>query len=629
MTVNMHLPKRIFPIVPFLLFCLFHSTLQGQSALIRQEQNRLPLIKDSSHIVNSFNRIGMLYHLKNPDSCFYYGMKAKSIAIRLHYRKGETNADNVIASALFLKGLFHESLDLFSKTLSVYQMQSDTGNTAQVLMNMATVYLGIGDTIRARSFSVRAIQTGRQLRKDSIMSMIYANYCIVNTNLSDDSMQYYLRKSTNIADRYKDERMLIVTLQLQAQSLLNRGRTAEALPMIQKSLAESQKAGMEYFEINSLGLYAAYYEKRPDSVLLYYNRAYNLVLEKGYVYLQVKILKIILAYTELSGNKDEIIRIRRLMVDALTVENENLKKFIGDYVQYNTIRDDNRLLEISNKSNRIKIWLLTAVCSVIVLLLIFIYRLYNTSRRFNSQISEQNKQMRETLSALEQSQQDNTRMMQIVAHDLRNPIGGITSVASLMLDETGLSEDQRMMLELIRTSGLNSLEMVSDLLQVHTRTEDLQKEDVDLSQILHYCADLLRHKAEAKGQLVELQTMPVTLPVNREKIWRLVSNLITNAIKFSPSGAHIVVRLEKTKDWVVIAVEDHGIGIPAEIGARIFDMFTEAKRPGTAGEQPFGLGLAISKQIVDAHGGHIWFDSQAGNGTTFYVELPWSSQPRI
>ena len=72
----------------------------------------------------------------------------------------------------------------------------------------------------------------------------------------------------------------------------------------------------------------------------------------------------------------------------------------------------------------------------------------------------------------------------------------------------------------------------------------------------------------------------------------------------------------------MIEVEDHGIGIPIEMEDKIFDMYTEAKRTGTAGEQPFGLGLAISKQIVEAHGGKIWFDSKPGNGTTFFVELP-------
>src|ERR1700761_2853517 len=173
----MLLPKTIRYLTPILLLCLCHTYVKGQSALIQQQQSKLPLIKDSIILVNSLNRIGMLYHLKNPDSCFYYGMKAKAIAIRLHYRRGETSADNVIASALYLKGLFTESLELFSKTLPACRQLLDTENTAMVLMNMSTVYLGLGDTLHAKMFCRKAIQTGRQLKKDSILSILYSNYC--------------------------------------------------------------------------------------------------------------------------------------------------------------------------------------------------------------------------------------------------------------------------------------------------------------------------------------------------------------------------------------------------------------------------------------------------------------------
>jgi signal transduction histidine kinase len=489
-------------------------------------------------------------------------------------------------------------------------------------MNIATVYLGIPDSVRAKAFSRLAIQTGRKLKKDSVMSMVYANYCIVNSALTEDSARYYLDKSQAIASRYKDERMLIVILQLQANLLIDKGRKREALPMINRALAESRNAGMEYFEINSLGLYAYYYADKPDSILNYYNRAYKLISEKGYVYLKVKVLKVILTYTEMSGNKDKIISVHRLMEAALTAENDKLKKFIGDYVKYNSIQDDNTLLEISNKSNKIKIWLLVSVCTASILLIVIVYRMYQISRRLNGQISEQNNLMQKTLSDLEQSQADNTRMMKIAAHDLRNPISGITSVATLMLDDANRSEDDRMMLELIKTSGQNSLELVSDLLQVHTNVEEMKKEPVDLYMMLYYCVELLHFKAEEKMQQITFQAEHIILPVNREKMWRVMSNLIANAIKFSPSGAGILVQMTETSQQVIIAVEDHGIGIPVEMKDKIFDMFTEAQRPGTAGEQPFGLGLSISKQIVEAHGGKLWFNSKPGNGTTFYVELP-------
>ena len=283
-------------------------------------------------------------------------------------------------------------------------------------------------------------------------------------------------------------------------------------------------------------------------------------------------------------------------------------------------------LSLLSTDNKLKnVYLVTIIIFSIMGITLLSVVSYNlkSSKKVNQKITMQNALLQNALSSLEQSQADNTRMMQIVAHDLRNPIGGITSVASLMLEEKDRTDDDRDMLELIKTSGQNSLELVSDLLQVHTHSaEELKKEPVDLYQMLHYCIDLLRFKSDAKGQRIELRAVPATVSVNREKIWRVISNLVANAIKFSPGGARIIVRLEVKSRHVLIAVEDHGIGIPVEMRDKIFDMFTEAKRSGTAGEQSFGLGLAISKQIVEAHGGTIWFESIEGNGTTFLVELP-------
>lgn len=602
---------------------VYQNKAQCQSIRIWQEQQRLPSIKDSLNLVNGLNLIGILYRNKDADSCFYYGMKAEGIATRLHYQKGQTDADNVIASGLFMRGLSKESLELFSKVLAIYRQQSDTANIVQVIADMAFVYRYIGDKAKTKLFLSQAIQIGRMLKKDSLMSLIYSHYCF-DPDLPDDSVRYYMAKSREIASRYNDNRTLIELLQIQAQKLFDKGRWQDALSPISQSLSESRKENQEITEMSALGLYSSYYyyANKPDSSLKYIDLLYKLVEEKGYVYQKVRISKSMVTYAVLSGHKDKIIEAHDSLEAALVAENDNLKKFIGDYIKYNAIQDDNRRLGVINKSNQTRIWLLIVICGVITLLVLIMYRLYRVSRRLNLEIVERNAQMQNALNALEQSQADNTRMMQIVAHDLRNPIGGIFSVASMMLEDTERPQEDRKLLELIMTSGRDSLGLVNELLQVHVKEDGLKREPVDLGQMLHYCVDLLRHKAEAKEQQIHLQTTSVIIPLNREKLWRVVSNLIANAIKFSPIGAAIHVGLQETAGLVSITVEDHGIGIPQEIAPKIFDMFTEAKRPGTAGEQPFGLGLAISKQIIEAHGGKLGFDSKLGIGTTFFVELP-------
>jgi signal transduction histidine kinase len=282
-------------------------------------------------------------------------------------------------------------------------------------------------------------------------------------------------------------------------------------------------------------------------------------------------------------------------------------------------------LAILNKNNQLKQGYLVGSVLIAVLAFVLLGLVWfnlKHSRKVNSKMADQNEQLQIALGSLEQSQKENTHLMKVVAHDLRNPIGGITSLSKMMLKEPGRSAEDITMLELIHTSGKHSLEMVNELLISNTLIKESEKVAVDLHMMLRYCADLLLFKADKKRQKLVLNALHVTVMANREKMWRVMSNLIANAIKFSPEGAEIRIEMELLTGTVLIKVEDHGIGIPVEMKDKIFDMFTEAKREGTGGEKPFGLGLAISKQIVEAHKGRIWFESAANQGTTFYVELP-------
>ncbi|MEV4887019.1 HAMP domain-containing histidine kinase [Chitinophaga ginsengisegetis] len=604
------------------LFFLQYPKASGQSALIWEEQARLSSIRDSIKLVDGMNRVGLLYQAKSIDSCFYYGMKAKALAGRLHYAKGEIDADNVIGTAFSCRGLYREALAVYSAALTGYRQLNDTSNIVQVLMNMALVYAVIPDSIKSESFFRQAMKAGEHLKQDSILSLLYVNYCMFTPLQSNDSASYYLGKSSAIARRYKMEWIPILVMQIQATRLLQQGHREEALSLIEESLHKSRAISMELLEMNSLVSLGDYHKNNADSALKYYQQAYQLVKESGYMNMMIPASRAILETTRLTGNAAKIDQAHGVLEEALTKENENLKNFIGDYVKYNMVEEDNKLLEISNRNNQAKIWLLIALCGVSALLVAFIYRQYRVLHRLNQKISEQNNNLQTTLSVLEQSQEENTRIMRIVAHDLRSPIGAMTSIATLLLQEAPRSEDDEMMLNLIKTAGENSLELTSDLLLINSRAEELKKEAVDMYQLIHYCVDLLQFKAGIKNQKINLHASHTTSYVNREKIWRVISNLITNAIKFSPDGANIGVQLEEKQDEVEIVVKDNGIGIPAEMQGKIFQMFTETKRRGTAGEESFGLGLAISRQIVEAHKGRIWFESVPGSGTTFFVTLP-------
>ena len=102
----------------------------------------------------------------------------------------------------------------------------------------------------------------------------------------------------------------------------------------------------------------------------------------------------------------------------------------------------------------------------------------------------------------------------------------------------------------------------------------------------------------------------------------MFSNLVVNAIKFSPLQGEINISVVKSKNSALVTVADEGIGIPREQQAFVFDRFTAVRRKGTNGERSFGLGLSICKEIVEEHGGIIQFESSEGKGTSFHISLP-------
>ncbi|RZK41712.1 MAG: HAMP domain-containing histidine kinase [Pedobacter sp.] len=277
------------------------------------------------------------------------------------------------------------------------------------------------------------------------------------------------------------------------------------------------------------------------------------------------------------------------------------------------------------------IYLAFAICvSGLSILIVFVlYRNVRASKKTNKSLNSVNKQMitqneylQETLEALENSNKENNKMMQIIAHDLRSPIAAVVGLSGLLLDEDKLTDDHREMVKLINSSTKDSLKFIGDILQQETSALVLKKDDVDLHQLLQYCTTQLRYRAREKNQTIVLDSNPIIVPLNREKIWRVISNLITNAIKFSPEQAKIFVALERKGDYAIISIRDTGIGIPEELKARIFDSNDDTRREGTGGEKSFGLGLGISKQIVEEHGGTLTFESNTMLGTTFLVYLP-------
>lgn len=231
----------------------------------------------------------------------------------------------------------------------------------------------------------------------------------------------------------------------------------------------------------------------------------------------------------------------------------------------------------------------------------------------------------EVKEKLEASNKDKDRILQVLAHDMRSPLSSIHTISGLVLEDSTLSEKNKEMLQLIFDSSAGSYEMVGELIDALAsyNPATLKLSINDLPTLLRHCVKIQRFKAGEKGQTIKLKAeQELSLYVDAPKIERVMANLISNAIKFSPAGATILISVKQSNQFALVSVADQGIGVPDDLKDKVFDIFTKGKRYGTSGERPFGLGLSICKQIIEAHGGRIWLESKVGQGSVFNFELP-------
>ena len=319
------------------------------------------------------------------------------------------------------------------------------------------------------------------------------------------------------------------------------------------------------------------------------------------------------AYNQLKDSLDQLKNLNS-QID-LKLKFENLQS-----------KEDVTSLEKTNESKTA--YLVAIALSLLMLIPIILLVLKNTrgAKRAENAAQKHNLALEKTMKRLEHRNNDYAKMMKVMAHDLKNPIGGMVGVANLLLEDQRFAKEDKELLHLIETSGENAIEMINQLLNsgLAIENEVLKKEPVDLQHLLRQCTELLQYKADEKQQkIILISAGPLMISLSKEKIWRVLNNLIVNAIKFSPENAEIKVILEHLERSVKVSIIDQGIGVPQNDREKIFEMFTAAKRPGTAGEQPFGIGLSISKQIIESHDGKIWLDENPLGGTIFYVEIPF------
>jgi signal transduction histidine kinase len=240
-------------------------------------------------------------------------------------------------------------------------------------------------------------------------------------------------------------------------------------------------------------------------------------------------------------------------------------------------------------------------------------------------------ELEEANQKLEDANQTKDRFMSIASHELKTPITTIRGQAQLALRRLAKQQEPSTDLESVSTSlerineqtgRLTSLiDELMDVSSIRAGKAQLHKRKHDLSAISREVAED-QHMLTGRAILIDIPPNPIKAQVDGDRISQVLVNLISNAVKYSPERSPVEVTINQDDAQATIMVRDHGKGISKEQHERIFETFYRTPDAQSSSKQGLGLGLAISKEIVERHNGRIWVESAPDQGSIFFVELP-------
>jgi signal transduction histidine kinase len=255
------------------------------------------------------------------------------------------------------------------------------------------------------------------------------------------------------------------------------------------------------------------------------------------------------------------------------------------------------------------------------------YELYEELARVNNELVTAQRELARTVAELKRINSYKDELLGVAAHDLRNPLNANDAFITFLIEDAeAMNEDNLVLLDRLRSNSRYMLRLVEDVLDFsaieagHVR---LRLEESAIDAVVVNVVETMRILAEGKSVVVgyEAEQELPRVSIDRIKISQAVQNVISNAVQYSPSGTRVDVRLRASGSGVEIEVEDRGPGIPEVELPDLFKPFTRLSTVKLNKQRSVGLGLAITRRLVEAHGGTIGVRSEVGKGTVFTIRL--------
>lgn len=532
---------------------------------------------------DALNMLGNI-HSALGDHHTAYELYTRSLAIRqaLGLTSAEAASWNNIGNACYHLGDLERALDAHRRSLALKTSLDDQAGSANSLSNIGNVYRDLSDYDQAVSYYQQALALARAVGIKYSQAGALGNLGSIACDMGDyrASLAYHLQSlglEREIGNRHGEAesllqlgRLFLLCPELAPPLPPGSSATEPALAYLHQAQALAEALEAREILMRIAETLAELYERRGDfeQALATYRRFHSLERQLFNETLAEKTRRLQIVHEVETAKQDA--ELKRVEAELAHLRNTELQALLSE---------TERQRSLAEEANRFK-----------------------------------------------------TKLLSVAAHDLRNPLNGISGFANLLLREVGEGTPPFDLATRIQQIAQRMEQMINDLLDstsIEAGAMQLQLAVLDLSFLAQQVAEFYEAPARRKGQALRVETPEgLYVEVDQAALWRVLDNLIGNAVKFSPLGRPIAVSLARVEQRVRCTVRDQGPGLTADDQSKLFGRFERLSARPTGGESSSGLGLAIVRQLVELHGGRVWAESAgADQGSAFIFELPAAPPP--
>jgi len=580
---------------------------------------------------------------RNADISFHSAREALMIATEIGYADGKARALNTVASKYLDFGDYELALYHYLEAIKLEEELGNRERVATLLNNMALVHLEQASYDKSAEYLLKSIELKNKLglNEDTYLAMNNLGVSFRRQGEYSKALGYF-RKAHQFSLEMAQDTLahMIATLNI-GNTLRNLGELDEALGYLIKAENYFNEHDYQLHLIATNLFKGKLFLDRNDyeKGIRYASKSLSMAESARYRERIKDAHQLIADIHERQGNyREAFLHFRHYHEISDTLFNLQRASLINEMQGRFDVEQKNREIELLNNEFALQEaklarqeWIRKSLLAGLFMLLVFALQLLYTNRQKkenNRLLSERKAEVREKNRILKDLNKEKDEFLGIVAHDLRNPLSAIKMVAELINSEDPPTlEELEEYAQLIHISCDKMLDLVDDLLDIQCINAGKSKPEPERIELNVSVDEAVKHfgrSAEAKNidLNVDLSNECTSILGDSGSLTRILDNLVSNAIKYSPFNSEVLIKTTRKGETVRICVIDSGPGIAKEEMEKLFGRYSKLSNKPTGNENSTGLGLYIVKKLTTSMNGVAGCESEPGKGSTFFVEFP-------